>query len=574
MINSNDKIILDSKLGNVISKDGRDKVILLGSYYQSGSNFVENIEIVINSYNDKKSLVTKVNYTGYNLELFLGDFNKDGLDEIMLRGAYGGSGGYEIASVYKYKNGSLEEIFSPEIFENKYTFKAQYLPGNLVEVVLPQLEEKFIFNMNNKPKTYLDMIYEENGEVSNGAIPVVSSINEAFPIKTVYSQEIYLFIRQRVVGVSNADTIGYIESFISLENDNITILNIRAFNFGEKYNKNLEKEILGERGGVYKEERNYPQWNDEYFRGNELKEKSSIELSGVRCIKTMNSSFIDFYKTYSEEDLLLNKEVDLIKNSSSIESRKENTELSRSKKENHIPFNIANKFPIETEFLTLENLEDNNLLRIVSEGKESILIPYLLDKIPYLALLNKDYESYMLKHNFRGEGFAIKDLFILNLGKEVLVFIGFEVDTKLNKLHILKLKDGKLVKAFNENEYYYSKIFLENLNNDKEAELIIWINEIEEAYKIEIYSIKENGLKKTNKFDKDYYGKVVDYYKNLIESYGNKRIYSYYLALAYEKRREYRKAIAIIDDALEEEFPYPSVERLKELRKKLKKLIK
>ena len=113
------------------------------------------------------------------------------------------------------------------------------------------------------------------------------------------------------------------------------------------------------------------------------------------------------------------------------------------------------------------------------------------------------------------------------------------------------------------------RYFLENLNKDKEAELIIWINEIEEAYKIEIYSIKENGLKKTNKFDKEYYEKV-DYYKNLIESYGNKRIYSYYLALAYEKRREYRKAIAVIDDALEEEFSYPSVEKLKELRKKLK----
>lgn len=307
-------------------------------------------------------------------------------------------------------------------------------------------------------------------------------------------------------------------------------------------------------------------------RDEELKEKFPIELSGVRCIKTMNSSFIDFYKTYPDEEFLLNKDGDLRFNSNINENRKENVKFSRSKKENNIPLDIANKFPIETEFLTLE--DNKNFLRIVSEEKESILIPYLLDKKPYLALLNKQYESYMLKHNFRGEGFAIKDLFILNLGKEVLVFIGFEVDTKLNKLHILKLKDGKLVKAFNDNEYYYSKVFLENLNNDKEAELIIWINEIEEAYKIEIYSIKENGLKKTNKFDKDYYGKVVDYYKNLIESYGNKRIYSYYLALAYEKRREYRKAIAVIDDALEEEFPYPSVERLKELRKKLKKLIK
>ncbi|WP_255993265.1 hypothetical protein [Clostridium perfringens] len=572
MVNSNDKIILDSKLGNVISKDGRDKVILLGSYYQSGSNFVENIEIVINSENDKKSIVTKVNYTGYNLELFLGDFDKDGLDEIMLRGDYGGSGGYEIASVYKYKNGSLEEIFSPEIFENKYTFKAKYLPRNLVEVISPQLEEKFIFHMNNKPKTYLDMIYEENGEVRKGVTPVISSINEAFPIKTVYSKENYLFIRQRVVGVSNADTIGYIESFISLEDDNITILNIGSFNLGEKYNKNLGEEVLGERGGFFKEDRNYPQWDDNYFKGDELKEKSSIDLSGVRCIKTMESSFIDFYKTY-EEELSLNREANLIQNSKIIENRKE-SKFSRSQKKNNIPLNIANKFPIETEFLTLENLEHSNLLRIVDEGKESILIPYLLDKTPYLALLNKDYESYMLKHNFRGEGLTIKDLFILNLGKEVLVFIGFKVDTKLNKLHILKVKDGRLVKAFNENEYYYSKVFLENLNSDKEAELIIWINEIEEAYKIEIYSVKESGLKKTNKLDKYYYGKVVDYYKNLIENYGNKSIYSYYLALAYEKVREYRKAIAVIDDALEEEFPYPSVEKLKELRKNLKKLIK
>ncbi|WP_243448637.1 hypothetical protein [Clostridium perfringens] len=572
MVNSNDKIILDSKLGNVISKDGRDKVILLGSYYQSGSNFVENIEIVINSENDKKSIVTKVNYTGYNLELFLGDFDKDGLDEIMLRGAYGGSGGYEIASVYKYKNGSLEEIFSPEIFENKYTFKAKYLPRNLVEVISPQLEEKFIFHMNNKPKTYLDMIYEENGEVRKGVTPVISSINEAFSIKTVYSKENYLFIRQRVVGISNADTIGYIESFISLEDENITILNIGAFNLGEKYNKNLGKEVLGERGGFLKEDRNYPQWDDNYFKGDELKEKSSMDLSGVRCIKTMESSFIDFYKTY-EEELSLNREANLIQNSKIIEKRRE-SKFSRSQKKNNIPLNIANKFPIETEFLTLENLEHSNLLRIVDEGKESILIPYLLDKTPYLALLNKDYESYMLKHNFRGEGLTIKDLFILNLGKEVLVFIGFQVDTKLNKLHILKVKDGRLVKAFNENEYYYSKVFLENLNSDKEAELIIWINEIEEAYKIEIYSVKESGLKKTNKLDKYYYRKVVDYYKNLIENYGNKSIYSYYLALAYEKVREYRKAIAVIDDALEEEFPYPSVEKLKELRKNLKKLIK
>lgn len=66
-------------------------------------------------------------------------------------------------------------------------------------------------------------------------------------------------------------------------------------------------------------------------RDEELKEKSPIELSGLRCIKTMNSSFIDFYKTYEEEDLVLNKEDNLMQNSNLIESRKASS-FSRSEK--------------------------------------------------------------------------------------------------------------------------------------------------------------------------------------------------------------------------------------------------
>ena len=61
-------------------------------------------------------------------------------------------------------------------------------------------------------------------------------INGAYPIKIVFDKNYYLFIRQRVIGVSNADTIGYIESFVDLLNNNIKVVDMGAYHLGEKEN--------------------------------------------------------------------------------------------------------------------------------------------------------------------------------------------------------------------------------------------------------------------------------------------------------------------------------------------------
>lgn len=242
--------ILDVKVGDVIKKFGQDKVVLVGSYLDENSSYVENVEIVINKSKGGEAITAKVPYSGYNLELFLADFNGDEKDEIMLRGAYGGSGGYAIAAIYDYQDEKLIEVFNPDIFSEKYPFTPKYLEGYKVIVASDVLKETFTFDISNKPKIYLDLIYDEKGKVKEFEQPTVSAINNAFPIKFPFDKVYYLFIRQRVIGVSNADSIGYIESFVELKDNYIKILDSGAYVFGEKedemrtyYKKNIKDKI-------------------------------------------------------------------------------------------------------------------------------------------------------------------------------------------------------------------------------------------------------------------------------------------------------------------------------------------
>jgi hypothetical protein len=233
-IRSTNQAIIDVKIGNILGQYTHDKVILVGHYLYKDSSYVENVEIVINTEESNKPIITKIPYTGYSLELFLGDFNGDGRDEIMVRGEYGGSGSYAIAAIYQYNYGYLEEIFNPDMFSEKYKFIGKYLEGYKALVQSVTLKEKYIFDISKTPEIYLNIIYDEKGKVIGTQEPIISAINGAYPIKSVFQKNYFLFIRQRVIGVSNADKIGYIESFVDLLNNDIKVIEMGSYHFGEK----------------------------------------------------------------------------------------------------------------------------------------------------------------------------------------------------------------------------------------------------------------------------------------------------------------------------------------------------
>lgn len=479
--------ILDVVTGDVIKKSSHDKIILVGSYFDKDSPYVENVEIVINPGEGGPAITTKIPYSGYNLELFTGDFNGDEKDEIMLRGDYGGSGGYTIASIYDFRDGKLVEIFNPDIFYEKYKITAKYLDGYKVLINSETLNEHYTYDISKKPKIYLDMIYDKNGKVRESQIPSISAINSAFPIKFPSTKNYYLFIRQRIVGVSNADTIGYVESFVNLIDNNITVEQMGYYSFGEKVNE----------------------------------DRSSTES-------------------------LINTDA------------------------------LENKFPLGTIFIPVTNLgwkEEKIKFDLDSDGYDEELVPYTLDGVPYLGLLKEKEGNPVLKYSYKGEGYNIKHLMIKKFRNKYYIFVGFEIGGNMRKLHVLTYKNNKLEKVLKLTDYY-TKIYIEDLNGAGKEELILWTQDTGEGYKIHIYDIKENGLKLTNQYNKMYYPKVIKHYKRLLEKHENSPTYLYYLALAYYKIDEFDEALIVIDKALNTKHPYPSVDKLMDLKKKANKNLK
>lgn len=481
MPNETKQTIIDVATGAVVKKSSHDKITLVGSYFDKDSPYVENVEIVINPEQGGPAISTKVPYSGYNLELFIGDFNGDEKDEIMLRGDYGGSGSFAIATVYDFNAGKLVEIFNPDMFSEKYKITAKYLEGYKVLITSITLNEYYIFDISKKPKEYLNLIYDENGKVREFQEPTVSNLNSAFPIKVSNKNIYYLFIRQRIVGVANADTIGYVESFVSLLENNITVDQMGFYSFGE-------------------------------------------------TLTTDRST------TNGLED----------------------------------------KFPLGTIFIPVNKYgytEDTIKFDLDFDGHAEMLIPYTLNGIPYLGLLKATDGDYSLKSSYKGEGYNIKDLIIKKIGKKIYIFLGFQIGGNMNKLHILTYKNNKLIRVLKLN-HYYTKIYIKDLNEDGKDALILWTQDTGEGYKIDIYDLKESGLTLTNKFDKIYYPKVVKHYKRLLKKHENSSTYLYYLALAYYKMGEFDEALIVIDKALNTKHPYPSVEKLMDLKKKANKNLK
>ena len=243
---------------------------------------------------------------------------------------------------------------------------------------------------------------------------------------------------------------------------------------------------------------------------------------------------------------------------------------------NDIKEEILSQLPDDIILINLNKFSGSNELiskDIDGDGKNEIICGYKSENTQYISVFREVEGGVELLDTIVGEGYDISDLVITKLKPKSNnnILIGWRIGSIWSVLDILEFKENKFSKLLRGDKIKYSKIDIVEFDDRKKgiSDIALWSHETGEAYKVQIYSFRGDNLEKTSKYDRNYFEKVEDYYKKLINRTRETPQYLYYLIDAECRSGKKKEAIANINKALKHPKPYPSIEELKKLRKRI-----
>jgi hypothetical protein len=189
------------------------------------SPFIQNITLVVrDGRTGRTTSVPLSENAGYNPRLFLGDFNGDGVNDILIGIDSGGSGAIMYYYIFSFINNMPQLMFDFNVYNNEYKYEVTYEDNYKVEVTSEKNNAKYIIDISLKGQDYLDEIYDENGKLKDPISGFVNPLSGLYPVDFDSNGVYELLAYQKIAGRYNADSLGYFLNTLKWE-DNRFVLN-------------------------------------------------------------------------------------------------------------------------------------------------------------------------------------------------------------------------------------------------------------------------------------------------------------------------------------------------------------
>lgn len=238
--------IFDLVKGDVNGDGIPDKIYLTG-IKNPDSPFVLNITLVIqDGRTEFQTSVPLEENAGYNPTLYLEDFTGNGIDDILISIASGGSGGIMFYYIFSFIHNIARMMFDFNVYNEQYKYSVTYKNNYKVQVISKyKCEEdsshlpisarnnctnggnnaEYIIDISNRDSDYLNEIYDELGILKNPIEGFVDPLSGLYPIDFDSNKVYGLLAFQKISGRYHADSLGFVQNVLKWDKNKFVLEN-------------------------------------------------------------------------------------------------------------------------------------------------------------------------------------------------------------------------------------------------------------------------------------------------------------------------------------------------------------
>ncbi|RHW32734.1 hypothetical protein D1B33_16325 [Lysinibacillus yapensis] len=226
--------IVASKIGDVTGDGFPDWIFLTGTK-QPDSPYITNIQLVVKNGRTLQFQPFPLSENaGYDPKIWLGDLTGNGIKDILITIDSGGSGAILFAYVYSYISNRLMKIFDSIQFNEQHPFEVHYANQYKVTILSRNPAKKYILDIQDKGKDYLNEIYNPDGTLKQPIEGWVDPISALYPIPFARNGQYDLLAMQQIAGRYHADSLGIVENLLAFDGLQFSIVRQMVAIYGEE----------------------------------------------------------------------------------------------------------------------------------------------------------------------------------------------------------------------------------------------------------------------------------------------------------------------------------------------------